>query len=457
MKGGETFSEFKHQFYSKTPDLSVFNCMEFNLLKVVLDGLKIDYASKGQMPDYVFKKSFLFYHNLNKLRFKSSQKKLDQNLLDKETLLLDVGRVKLDEKGKVVSTYFHTLKEYFPKNEFVFSSEVRLSENMDYDFVFSEVNLHYGFSSLSKSDLMLVKALRYKLEELRLLNIFNTHEQLNIKYAFHKFFYEYKAWNELFKKANFKKIFFICHYHKEGFLLATKRNKIKTIELQHGIIAKSDIFYDYPESIEDVRHKSLFGDEILSYGKYWSEVIEEGNAYGKDNINVLGFSMYERLQPTNEEKQLLESIIDHKKVILISGQTYLTPYFVEYAQFLSGEINEKEYVVIIKPHPAEDKKPYDVFINNENVHVVDIELAILFQYTNFHISIYSTTLFDALRFGNIYNYCLYIKKYEDYINEIVDKGVAIKLRSDEVPKEYEISLEVNSEYYYSKLKKEVLC
>ena len=44
----------------------------------------------------------------------------------------------------------------------------------------------------------------------------------------------------------------ICHYHKEVIYAAKKLN-IKIIEYQHGLIAKSDIFYNFPNEILDIK------------------------------------------------------------------------------------------------------------------------------------------------------------------------------------------------------------
>jgi hypothetical protein len=61
-------------------------------------------------------------------------------------------------------------------------------------------------------------------------------------------------------------MFCIVHYHNEGKALAFKRKDIKTIELQHGLIAATDVFYVFPPQTKSIINKALFADEIWVYG-----------------------------------------------------------------------------------------------------------------------------------------------------------------------------------------------
>ncbi len=55
----ETFSEFKTQFYKKVNDLSILDCGEINLLKVILDGLKVNYKNRGIKNREIFRNNFI--------------------------------------------------------------------------------------------------------------------------------------------------------------------------------------------------------------------------------------------------------------------------------------------------------------------------------------------------------------------------------------------------------------
>src|SRR5688572_24037924 len=111
----KTFSEFKKGFYSKVPDLTIFDCEDYNLLKVVLDGLKVDYKKRGVLDQDIYKPSILNRLLLVARRikhFKSIRsarekcKKVSAGLIV-PYLFFDNGRTAVDEAGNKVSFYFN--------------------------------------------------------------------------------------------------------------------------------------------------------------------------------------------------------------------------------------------------------------------------------------------------------------------------------------------------------------
>ena len=460
-----TFSDFKQQFYSKNQNLEVFDCLEFNILKVILDGFRVDYVSKGLMPAYILGKGFFINHELRRFKHKTGKKKekVKEECFNKETLILDKGRIKRDVDESPVSSYFHDVKKQFDQNKICFATEMIDEINgINYDFNFSEVRSQYQFEKLTKTDIELIKALQETYSRIVKQGVFSDKELLNIKYAMHRFFYDYKAWNELLSKSKFLSIYFICHYHKEGFILAAKRNGIKLIELQHGIIAQSDIFYDFPNSFSEIQDRALLADKILTYGEHWSKVLIKGNSYRTEQVDELGFTMFELKNDIHEDNCELQKLIKDKKVILITSQTDLSTYFVEYALFLEKSILEDKlnYIVLIKPHPAEDKRPYKSFETSSIVHLVEINLEALFSYSDYHVSIYSTTLFDRIRYKFENNFSLYVEECNDYSQEIINLGIADKILMDELPYKLESKnvkrLTMTKEYFYSKPNYKVL-
>jgi hypothetical protein len=72
MNSKQSFSDFKSDFYAKVSDFTLFDCAEFNALKIVLDGLKVDYVSRGKVKSPIFQSLFV-YESINLLkRLKSS-------------------------------------------------------------------------------------------------------------------------------------------------------------------------------------------------------------------------------------------------------------------------------------------------------------------------------------------------------------------------------------------------
>src|SRR5687768_9428789 len=72
-----TFKDFKDQFYSKIGNGSCFNVLDINLLKVVLEGLKIQYSSRGTVAHYFNKPTIFFYlYLLGKALFDFNRRRL---------------------------------------------------------------------------------------------------------------------------------------------------------------------------------------------------------------------------------------------------------------------------------------------------------------------------------------------------------------------------------------------
>ena len=112
----------------------------------------------------------------------------------------------------------------------------------------------------------------------------------------------------------------------------------------------------------------------------------------------------------------------------------------------------------MKPHPAEDANIYlKAFQDFEGIKVVTIPINELFSRFKINISIYSTTLFDALRY-EVKNYVFMIPQCSDYVNGILDAKIATLL--DENFDNFEIVLVndkiINSKNYYDLLNKDLL-
>lgn len=439
------FKKFKEDFYGKITDLSIFDCMEFNLFKVVLEGLKVDYASRGKVETRLFERGGILINRLKYYKFRFTQKKTVQNINDfflkhqsanHEFLVLDNGRFMLDAKNNAVSAYFQNVTQFLTENKisYLFATENIKNKNISYDFNFSD---YFHYASLlpeNAEELELLKNLREKYTYLAKLNLFSPNELINIKAAFSKFFYEYKSWNLFFTKINVKKALFVCHYHKEGFLLACKRHGIKRYELQHGLIAPEDIFYVMPKIVESVREKALFSDKIFTYGNFWKERLQKGYEFSANQIISIGYTMYVGTDLSEEQRATLHSKANGKKVILVTTQTFMHAYFIDYIHFLSQNLIERnmDYTIFVKLHPAEKVELYESLQKLPNVSLINMNLDALFPFVDMNISIYSTTLYDSLR-HNVPSFAIWVDEFSEYVQSILDSGVAQRVEMTENP------------------------
>ena len=102
-----TFSDFKNDFYKRVPDLTLFDCGDINLLKVVLDGLKVNYVKKGKVRSYLFYPTFLYFLYLwfkKMFIIKSTTKQYDVTL-KKQYIVSETDRIQYNETNEPKSVY----------------------------------------------------------------------------------------------------------------------------------------------------------------------------------------------------------------------------------------------------------------------------------------------------------------------------------------------------------------
>lgn len=445
----QTFTDFKNDFYKRVPDLTLFDCGDINLLKVVLDGLKVNYVGKGKVRSYLFYNYYLFLF-INSIKRLKNGKKVFKINTETDTLVIDNGRSIINENNQAVSLYFQTILSCFLQQENKVLHLCEKRTNFHFDFYTGDIENYFSVMKLNLEQKKTRKLLLQTFSNIYNTNIFTNIELNNIKFAFHKFFMQYVAFDYFFKNTpNATKCFLLCHYHKEGLIYALRNNKIKCIELQHGLIARQDIFYMFPENIIPIKNKCLFADKIMVFGQFWKQLLIRGFEYNENQIETIGYYLSDR----NIEFDAEVSKLNYKNTnfILITTQTYLHNDFINFTKILLSFIknNKLNYQVILKPHPAEDISIYSTaFLNNEQITIINKPLPVLFLVAKYHISIYSTTLFDALRY-NVVNYVFKTKQTEDYVNEILSNNIASEiLNFDFLLETRQKAPQLNSSFYY---------
>ncbi len=465
-----TFTNFKEDFYSRVSDLSLFDCADINLLKVVLDGLKVDYVNKGNVRPYLFYPIYLqnLILKIKKYRTKKNDsvsgflKKIEVHR-NKTILISDAARLLTDADGHLRSLYFENVLNVIGKENVVSVSDRPLNAKIEYDFSVANIENKFSNAPFSKEEKIFRKEILETFCRIKKSGIFSRNELANIQFAFHRFFFQYKTWNAFLKLLpELKKSYFVCHYHKEGQILALKRNNIEAIELQHGLIAEQDIFYVFPKEVGAVKDRALFADKILVYGQYWKDVLLKGAEYSSSQIKIIGYYLYNDFSNYSSQKKYLKDLIGDKDVILITTQTFIHSHFIDYTLSLAKNITEtkRNAIILLKPHPSENIETYSgVFSNSGCVKVVDNPLPLLLQISNAHVSIYSTTLYDSLRY-RVKNYVYKVKEFEDYVNGIISSGVAEEIELGQNPLD-RINLsksdnELNVDYYYQEFNKDFI-
>lgn len=457
MSGKQSFTDFKVDFYTKVKDFSLFDCAEFNALKIVLDGLRVNYISRGPVKSPIFG-SLIKYEFENILKginarrtgvkkYASTQISTFKN---KKYLISDDGRVALDAQGTPHSYYFTTLMQALKKEDCIHVIEKKRNEKATCDLNYELLINSYLLLPLNQEEKTLIKDIRTTYKNIKQSGIFNENELQNIAFAFQNFFNKYKVWSRLLEEVNPHTMFCIVHYHNEGRALAFKRKGIKVIELQHGLIATKDVFYVFPSQTKSIINKALFADEIWVYGNYWKKVLEFGAEYF-NKIKIAGYYLYDNFGGYNAIEKEIDDFAAGHKLIIVTTQTSLHQAFIDYTLWLMNDIKQRNlpYKILVKTHPLEKQEHYAILHQTEGVKLVNQPLPILFKKVQLHVTIYSTTLYDGARAG-VPGFALHNEQYIDYIEEIIQSGVAFPLSLQQNPIDLIPQLKVvDPHYYYS--------
>lgn len=435
------FEIFKKDFYEKFDDFKIFNCAEFNLLKVVLDGLKVNYVSRGKVRMELFwpknMQSLYLFLQRSRNRKKYLKAKAAHLSLEKwkntPHLIVDPsGRGRVTENGNAISYYFENIKSALNQKA-CFILEERNTAKFEFDIAKSDIEIYHIYRPLTSEEKELKEELFFCINKIKKEGNFTSDDIRNIKIASQVFFTQFKIWNEVIKVISPRVCFFILNYQREGFMLALRRNRVNAVELQHGLISSSDIFYCLPQGVKSIREKALFPNYMLVYGNYWRNILLSGYELSADQIQEIGYYVYAQAFETVSNKSELQRFLNGSKYVLITTQTFLHSYFISYVIFLQKEfvrlgISKK---IVVKPHPEENSELYKV-LNNDFTSVCMYNTEYLLENCEYHISIYSTTLYDALRF-KCRNYSLHFAEFSTYTTSLVNDGVAAKLLPDTTP------------------------
>lgn len=461
----ERFTDKKSRFNNYTTHPEIFDCDDFNVIKLFQYAIFREQGFNARaywhLPFFIIS-CILF---LKRLRIKCKKKYFSINP-QKEILIADSHRTIKDNAGKLKSRYFQNILNVLDKKKILWINATPYHSSLTYDVSFND--FYEGLSTLpltndDKRILNHLKLTYYRVvSELKI----NANTKRIFKEIIQIFWQEYRTYRTILEHyPNLKVAFVFPHYQKESLIYALKRKSVKVIELQHGLIAEEDMFYIYNKNIVKVKDKALFADEMWVYGEYWKNVLLKGYEYDETQIKIFGYYLFYQKDFSAEFGSFARFLkSNYSTIIFITLQKNLEHLFAEYINFLMKDSKEKKQniSVIIKPHPSATQDILNYLDGSwNNFYVVDYPLEWLFQICDIHLSIYSTTLFDALMFGVKNNFAIRHPLFEDYVESIVNKGIAKELQMNEnvldIFQNKDITMnELAVEYFYAPMNENML-
>lgn len=183
------------------------------------------------------------------------------------------------------------------------------------------------------------------------------------------------------------------NYHNMLKIEVAKKLGIKTIELEHGIISKGHIAYNFYKKYD----LPAFPDYIFTFGKYDVEVPrfpfpnEKAIAVGSTELECKVRYYARKLNKLTKKKRIITFLSDNNKDL------------IQCAIDLSEVIDRDEWNIKLKLHPSEYqnwKKYYPALINSK-VQVCDDSKHNIYYYlatSDYVVGSSSTTVFEATKF-----------------------------------------------------------
>lgn len=419
------FNIIQSEFEKRFPDGKLFEGKNFNYIKLAQHGLS--YAMTDAQDKLLKKNPFgSWWFFALKSRYHARRNKR-QNFYPEASarILFLEGRRKLKlPSGEEVSPITHVIRESILSTEYSWWDTTGAFEK-EADFSLKKMSEWFPKTNALQHEVF--DELKEVLRKIKKSGILTELEFRYIESAFYVFFKSFRRWHTLLRIARPKTIVGITHYHNEGCIAAAKMLGIKTIELQHGLISKHDLYYVYPKRYSDALAKGIFPSEIWLFGKFWKSVLEQGAECEFMKPLVVGnFIADTTAQSSGFAKE--------NRILLCAQKNLIEPY-VEWIRFMKRHVLplHPDWKLIVKMHPLESNTEAYLKEQDHTVEVLPLN-SLLGEELNkakIQVSIYSTTFFDALGQG-VKNYSLIDCGYSfDYASEMVDLKLAEPLKKSE--------------------------
>ena len=250
-------------------------------------------------------------------------------------------------------------------------------------------------------------------------------ENLILNYNIMKKYYE-----KILDKIKPKVIIEVASYSFCRFLFneLAKKKGIKIIELQHGIMGKYSIPYNFYKKME----LETLPDYIFLFGEYWKN--NTRFSLKKEKLIVTGFPYFEsRINKIKSENR--KNNRKRENILFISGG-FIGSQLSKLAIELDKLIDRKKYNIIYKLHPGEYdrwKKTYPWLVDSSII-IIDNNKKEIYYYlekSNYQIGVDSTVIFEGLGFNlktfiyKIYGYQCMKDLYENNYAKLVTSAEEI--------------------------------
>lgn len=203
-----------------------------------------------------------------------------------------------------------------------------------------------------------------------------------------------------------------------------KERGIPVVELQHGIMGKGHIVYNYPPGIT----VKQFPDYLFVFSSFWK--VGNGCPIPDQNIIPVGFPYLEKQRlkyPPNKAKG--------KTVLLFLSQGLVSKQFAKMAVALVDSLNMNDYKIIFKLHPGEYatwKELLGELQNVKGIEVIDNNEKSIYEFlamADIQIGYTSTSVYEGLSYNT--DTYIYRRNHNPEMEDLIKLGYAQEFTSYE--------------------------
>lgn len=295
--------------------------------------------------------------------------------------------------SKIVAEFPYPLKHFTPivkKNDVIYMDYIRVISAIE-----AKIAVKLKKNIFKESDISFMNELFDSIDKKFNVNLKRKYiEKIKYYYILHKI--EKRKLYRFIKRINPKKIIEVVYYSFDNLIIneISAELNIETIELQHGIMGKNHIAYNFKK-----KHIiPQFPKKILTFSEYWNKTtrlpIED------DKVVAVGFPFFEdKVNKITSESKLNKN---EKIKILFLSQASIGSKLTMLAYNLDKILDSNKYEIIYKLHPGEFsiwKQQYK-YLMESDIKVIsnEIDLYELFSICDIQIGVYSTAVYEGLGF-----------------------------------------------------------
>ena len=207
----------------------------------------------------------------------------------------------------------------------------------------------------------------------------------------------------LFRRSQTKGLVVIDSDAVIAQIAAAKELELPVFEFQHGAIGSNDVGYQWHQNLKKYKSAMAIPDYLLSYGKFWKDLLVNNNFWLEDEVISTGSSKMDRFRKKIEKHR---NQAEQIQILFTSQWTTRDSSIKFWNRFLkSAHSRGLKVYLIIKVHPSE-KNSIGQYKALETQHAGLCEVIFdeedtftLMLRSDVHVSYYSTSLIESYSLG----------------------------------------------------------